>query len=76
MYQVNCDDCSKSYIEQTKQELDMRVRQQENDCKMGKKENKKQTALARHCCGEGYKFGFENVRTLYKENNKKREFNS
>lgn len=64
VYKVNCNDCEGTYIGQTKQYLENRMKEHISSIK-GKNNNK--TALKKHVIDKGHTFNFEEVEILNKE---------
>lgn len=63
VYEINCKDCDKSYIGQTKRYLQERIKSHKYD-------KKEKTALHKHMEDTGHIFDFENPRVLAKEKNR------
>lgn len=57
MYQINCKDCSKINISQSKQHLNQRIKQHKNN-------HTNKSALTKHTENEDHKFDFENLKIL------------
>lgn len=64
VYQIDCKNCSGSYIGETKRYLRDRVRSHKND-------KQEKTALKDHMFKEKHEFDFENARVLAREKKKK-----
>ncbi|XP_044764491.1 uncharacterized protein LOC123321050 [Coccinella septempunctata] len=62
VYKIECNNCTKCYIGQTKQLLQERIRQHKNDAE--KSHITQGTALAAHVHAEGHKFNFSEVTVL------------
>lgn len=70
VYRVNCMRCSKCYIGETKQKLDVRMSQHKNQANHA---NPKQpTALTQHTKSMDHQFAFESVQIVHKERIKRR----
>jgi len=65
VYKINCNDCDKVYIGETKQNLSQRLKQHDYDIRT-KKEN---TAIAEHCKNENHKIDLNNITIIDKEKN-------
>lgn len=66
IYQVNCSQCNKIYIGQTKQLLKNRLNQHKLAISQHKKNN---TALSNHALENFHTFDFKNTKIIHKENN-------
>lgn len=69
IYKINCKDCDKSYIGQTKQYLNKRIYQHKYDCKITNFNKTEKTALATHHFENNHQFDFDNTKILDKESN-------
>ena len=65
IYKIECSDCNKSYIGQTKNYLQNRLNKHKNDIKRGLQK----TALSSHAIENLHKFNFENTKILSQEEN-------
>ena len=69
VYKINCKECSKCYIGQTKNNLCTRISQHKNNIKNGEKK----TGLSEHSLENSHHFDFDNVTILEKNIHKKTE---
>lgn len=67
VYRVNCNNCEKCYIGQTKNYLYKRIDTHKNTCNKELKSGS--TALAYHAINEKHKFDFDNIEILKREEN-------
>jgi len=75
VYQINCTDCNKIYIGQTKQYIKNRINQHKSNTTSKIKAQNEKTALSKHSTQLNHKFNFNQFKILEKEaNRKKREF--
>jgi len=71
IYNIPCNDCEKSYIGQTKQHLESRLKQHKASTKKQTKDNS-DTALAKHTFDTKHTFNYDNTKILHRENNFKK----
>lgn len=70
IYKIDCLDCPKTYIGQTKQYLKNRIKDHKNSIKIT---NQNPTALSKHALDELHNFNFNNTQILdFASNYKKR----
>lgn len=69
IYKINCEQCPGTYIGQTKQYLENRLKAHKNSVA---NKNKEKTALKKHVEDTKHTFDFENVKILKKEVNEKK----
>lgn len=69
IYKIDCKNCEKCYIGQTKQFLQKRLKQHEYDCKITNCNKLEKTALALHHFTDNHQFDFKNAKILDKEIN-------
>lgn len=69
VYKIDCKNCEKCYIGQTKQFLEKRIKQHEYDCKITNFNKSEKTALALHHFNNNHIFDFQNSKILDKEIN-------
>lgn len=65
IYKIDCTQCDASYIGQTKQYLEKRLKQHKNDIKTN---NLNSTALSKHALEQLHHFNFDNAKVLAFEN--------
>lgn len=69
VYKINCSNCEKCYIGQTKQYVSTRLYQHKNECNDRNKHKKEQTALTKHHFENKHNFDFVNFEILDYESN-------
>ena len=62
VYKINCLDCSKSYVGETKRKLGTRINEHQRDVKI-----KKDTVISSHCNNHNHKLNWKNVKILDRE---------
>jgi len=74
IYQINCSNCDKSYIGQTKQFLSKRVQQHKSTATSKTKAQNDKTMLSKHSVTNNHNFDFKNPKILHTvKNYKKRQ---
>lgn len=68
IYHIPCE-CGKSYVGQTKQYLERRIRQHKNDCRNDKRYDAEKTALSKHHFDLQHNFRFQDTTILDNEPN-------
>ena len=75
VYCIDCNNCDKKYIGETRQKLSNRLKQHKYDCNHVNENKTQKTALATHHFDYGHHFKFNSVKILDTEpNNFKRKF--
>jgi len=69
VYKINCKDCDKSYIGQTKQFLNKRIQQHIGTTNSNLKSQNDKTMLSKHASTLKHSFDFENTKILHHEHN-------
>jgi len=72
VYQVDCGDCDKIYIGQTKQYIKTRISQHKSTTVSTKKSQNTKTALAKHSINTRHTFNFTDVKILDKETHRRK----
>lgn len=67
VYQLNCINCDKSYIGQTKQHLSKRIQQHKRSCNILTNNSSNNTALSYHSIEFGHHFDFNKPLILHFE---------
>jgi len=69
VYRLDCKDCERVYIGQTKQHLETRVREHRNNIKNASGNN---SVVTNHRLSTNHEFKWDNVSILHKEKNRRK----